>query len=162
MQHFSTCVNVFQGCPEASQDSPPRDPVSDAQVQREAASGPRIHPRGAQVRRRQQEDGADHRHLRRPAQVIVLSICIFLKPVFINILLQEEQVRRVPPGERAATEGVQVEADPLPHPLEEAEEGRLHRRGVQEGHSARGPHHATQEGEFDVTGFVVWADLQML
>ena len=67
--------------------------------------------------------------------------------MFINISLQEEQVRRVPPGERAAAEGVQVEADPLPHPLQEAEEGRLHRRGVQEGHSARGPHHATQEGD---------------
>merc|ERR1711974_236106 len=63
----------------------------------------------------------------------------------------EEQVRRVPPGERAATEGVQVEADPLPHPLQEAEEGRLHRRGVQEGHSARGPHHATQEGDEEAT-----------
>ena len=67
--------------------------------------------------------------------------------MFINISLQEEQVRRVPPGERAAAEGVQVEADPLPHPLQEADEGRLHRRGVQEGHSARGPHHATQEGD---------------
>ena len=36
-------VTVIQGCPEASQDSPPRDPVPDAQVQREAAPGPRIH-----------------------------------------------------------------------------------------------------------------------
>ena len=40
--------------------------------------------------------------------------------------------------ERAAAEGVQVE---------EAEEGRLHRRGVQEGHSVRELHHATQEGD---------------
>ena len=150
--HYSRCVTVIQGCPEASQDSPPRDPVPDAQVQREAAPGPRIHPRGAQVRRRQQEDGADHRHLRRPAQVTTVGrIRISLRPMFINISLQEEQVRRVPPGERAAAEGVQVEADPLPHPLQEAEEGRLHRRGVQEGHSARGPHHATQEGESGVT-----------
>merc|ERR1711879_1072698 len=31
------------------------------------------------------------------------------------------------------------------------EEGRLHRRGVQEGHSARGPHHATQEGDEEAT-----------
>merc|ERR1712115_719998 len=35
--------------------------------------------------------------------------------------------------------------------LQEAEEGRLHRRGLQEGHSARGPHHATQEGDEEAT-----------
>ena len=124
--------------------------MPDAQVQREAAPGPRVHPRGAQVRRRQQEDGPDHRHLRRPAQVTVGRIRIFLRPMFINMSLQEEQVRRVPPGERAAAEGVQVEADPLPDPLQEAEEGRLHRRGVQEGHAARGQNHATQEGQLSI------------
>ena len=112
--HYSRCVTVIQGCPEASQDSPPRDPVPDAQVQREAAPGPRIHPRGAQVRRRQQEDGADHRHLRRPAQVTVGRIRISLRPMIINISLQEEQVRRVPPGERQAPQGVQEQARALP------------------------------------------------
>ena len=86
--HYSRCVTVIQGCPEASQDSPPRDPVPDAQVQREAAPGPRIHTRGAQVRRRQQEDGADHRHLRRPAQVTtVRRIRISFRPMFINMYL---------------------------------------------------------------------------
>ena len=73
---------------------------------------------------------------------------------FICDTFQEEQVCGVAPGERAAVEGVQVEADPLPHPLQEAEEGRLLRRGVQEGHAARGQNHATQEGQlFIYLGF---------
>ena len=59
--------------------------------------------------------------------------------------IQEEQFGRIPSEERAAAEGVQVEADPLPNPLQEAEERRL--RGVQEDHSAQEPHHATQEGD---------------
>ena len=61
---------------------------------------------------------------------------------------QEKQVCRVSTGECAAVEGVQVETDPVPNPLKKDEEGRLICWGLQEGYTARGAHHASQEGEF--------------